>query len=116
MKQLNEYRHRGYTDRVDVTFDISLHEYGLIRNPKTTETIFCINPTNDFPDDDYEYEYTSNPISVEDVRDALQEAGDGYFSFVGSDLETELTNLSNEWLTTHIMSLNMYNGAFDPRN
>ena len=75
MYQESDYEE--YTDKVDVTFDISLHEYGIIRNPKTDETIFCLNPTDDFPPDGYEYEYRHATVTIEEVREAVRNMEDG---------------------------------------
>ena len=112
----NELRdlEKNYTDRVDCTLDISLHEYGLIRNPETTDTLFCLNTTDNYEMSDFEYKYMSDLISKDDVIDALMEVDKGYFSFIGSDLESELESLDNDNLTHTIMSLNQYSGVFHP--
>ena len=113
MEKLNEDE---YTDRTDATFDIALHEYGLVRNPTNNDTVFCLNTVDNHEvAEDFEYIYVHSIIEKEDVYNALQEAGDGYFSFIGSDLETEIDRLDNDYLSHHIFSLNMYNGVFDPR-
>ena len=107
-----EHNMKNFTDRVDVTLDISLHEYGIVRNPKTNKTIFCDNVTSDFPPKGYEYTYTIDFINVDEVAGALMDMDDGYFSFIGSDLDTELDSLNNDCLAHHIMSMNMYDGHF----
>ena len=110
-----------HTDTVDASIEISLHEYGLARNPKTHETVFCVNPSSEYENGDvfqdmtvWEFKYRYDEISLDDVIEALHDAGPGYFSFIGSDLETELSELDNDFLSHHIMSLNMYNGHFTP--
>jgi hypothetical protein len=103
-----------YTDRMDVNEDTSLHEYGLIRNPRTDRTIFCTNPTGNYPEKSYRYKYVIDFISLNDVIDALEEVSEGYFDFIGSDRKTELENLDNDCLTHTVHSLNQYNGNFDP--
>jgi hypothetical protein len=104
-----------HTDRVDVTLEISLNEYGLVRNPNDNDTIFCLNPTDDYMHPpEHEYEYRHVDISLDDVREALEEASEGFFSFIGSSRSNEISTLNNESLTHHIMSLNMYNGYFSP--
>jgi hypothetical protein len=112
MTPCNEDTH---TDRMDVDFDISLHEYGIVRNPINNDTVFCLNPTNEFPEDDqHPHEYSNFNISIEDVEEALEEAEDQFFSFIGSDRKTEMKELSNNSLAFTIRSLNQYNGYFDP--
>jgi len=115
-----EIEKRKYTDRVDADFDTSLYECGLVRNPKTNKVIFCINY---FEVCEYGMTWEDGVpvpimdttfISWSDVWDALNEVEDGYYSFIGSDKETELKNLNAKYLTGHIQSLNMYNGHFDP--
>ena len=103
---------RKYTDSIDVTTTISLYEYGYIRNPKTGKTICCLNAGLEHNKDNPPIIKTTF-ISLEDVEEAIEEAPNGYFSFIGSDKETELKELNNEYLTWHIMTLNMYHGAFD---
>ena len=112
---MNPCNENTHTDRIDVTFDIALYEYGIVRNPKNNDTVFCLTTTNDFlDDDDDDHEYSNYDISFDDVLDALKEAGKGYFSFIGSDLDTELKALDNNHLAIHIYSLNQYNGCFAP--
>jgi len=110
---LKESKYKNYTDRIDVNFDITLHEYGVIRNPKTDHTIFCLNPCDNYEmNEDFEYEYEKTFITLEDVREILEEIEDGYFSFIGSDKNTEIVNLDNDCLSHHIQSINQYNGYF----
>lgn len=113
MQNCNENTH---TDRLDADFDISLHEYGIVRNPITNDTVFCLNPTDDFPPDNYEYQYSNFDITPDDVIEALNEAEPGFFSFIGSDLKTELERIKQDdtVLSYVIYSLNQYNGHFNP--
>jgi len=108
----NEHNLKAYTDRVDVTLDISLHEYGIVRNPKTNRTIFCTNPSDD-PFNKVPYEYLIDFIDMDTVIEALQEVEQGCFDFIGSDRQAEIDQLDNNYLTHHIMSLNQYCGYFD---
>ena len=107
------------TDRVDANDKISLYEYGILRNPETNKTVFCIN-THELNADFGEIDRKVKPrikisyISLDDVIEALEDVEEGYFSFIGSDRKTELEEISDEYLTIHILSLNMYNGWFDP--
>ena len=86
-----------YTDRLDVDGDTSLYEYGFIRNPKTDETICCINTyVGDEDISDWhkarKYILRNQYISFAEVFEALEDASDGYYSFIGSDRQTELDN------------------------
>ena len=120
MDNIKGLNRNNYVDRVDVDFDISLYEYGLVRNPKTNHVIFCINYydveeygmtwKNGLPVPMYQDTY----ITWSNVWDALEEASNGYYNFIGSDKETEQVNLEKNYLTRHILSLNMYNGWFSP--
>ena len=113
-----------YSDRVDMSFEISLYEYGLVRNPTTNHVIFCLNT---YEVEKYgmtwDYEFGGGPvpeydwatINYQDMVEALEEQPDGYFKFIGETKKEALENLHSEYLTHHIQSLNMYNGWFDPR-
>jgi len=104
----------AYTDRVDVTMEISLFEYGIIRNPKTNECIFSMYLTNEEPDDDKEIKLNHVDISLADVRGYLiDDSSQGFFDYIGSDLETELDRLDNDYLTNIINSINSYDGWFN---
>jgi len=102
-----------FTDRMDDSTHISLYEYGIIRNPKTNKCVVCTNRNEEL------YENSLKPIvkvfwlDFDDVKEALGEAEDGYFNFIGSTRKEELRSLDNNFLTGHIHSLEMYNGAFD---
>lgn len=120
MENLNGINRKSYSDRVDMDFNTSLFEYGLVRNPKTNKVIFCINY---FDVEEYGFEwedgepvpiYHTTHITWSDVWDALEKAEDEYYKFIGSDRNTEMNNLDKDYLTHHIQSLNMYNGWFDP--
>ena len=104
----------AYTDRVDVTIEISLLEYGIIRNPKTNECIFCITRTCEWEmeDDDKSIELQHRDISIDDMKEYLEEwASDGFFSFIGSDKQKELDQLDNNFAHL-IQSITMYDGYF----
>ncbi|MCP4597018.1 hypothetical protein [Neptuniibacter sp.] len=108
-----------FSDRIDMTTTISLYEYKIIRNPKTDKCIICYNchalenigSVVDYdkavkPDIGVEY------ISFDDVKEELENVEPGYFDFIGADRQTEIDDLNNDYLTNHIFSLDMYNGAF----
>lgn len=106
----------NYTDRVDVSIEISLLEYGILRDPETNECLFCI-PISDnweMEDDDKSIVLKSHEVSVSDVRDYLiDESSKGFFSFIGSSLEKELERLDNNDLAHIIHSINQYDGWFN---
>ena len=95
-----------YTDRTDVNSYISLFDQGAIRNPETNETLFPLNLyQGDFicPEEDESADVSSDNVRNQDidfneVKEALQEIDSGYYSFIGSDRETELKNLDNDYL------------------
>jgi predicted transcriptional regulator len=102
-----------HIDTVDADFITSLYEYGIARNPKTGETIFC--RTAGYREDGIElteHRYTTMNITIEDVKEDLNEIDPGYFSFIGSDLQTELTRLSNGHLSGTILSMNQYDERY----
>jgi len=104
----------AYTDRVDVSMEISLFEYGIIRNPETNECIFNKYLTNEEPDDDEQIELNYVNVSLTDVRDYLiEDTCQGFFSYIGSDLKTELERLDNNNLSHIINSINSYDGWFN---
>jgi hypothetical protein len=109
----------NFTDKVDVTTTISLYEYGIIRNPKTDKCIICIN-THELEANWGQLDADSikpiiriDHISLEDVKEGLEEMKQGYFDFIGSTKKEELHALDNEYLSHHITSMNQYNGYFD---
>lgn len=101
---LNRLEKEGYTDRLDVSMEISLFEYGIIRNPKTDKVIYYIPEIK-------KYDWTT--ITLEEVKEVLETATNGFYSFIGSTKETELNQLDNNYLTNIIHSLNSYSGAFN---
>lgn len=98
-----------YTDRVDVSFEISLGDYGIVRNPKTDEVIYgsAANDEGGYGAFDTTY------ISLEDVREVLEDIEDGFFDYIDSNRETELNNLDNNNLASIIYSINSYGDYFN---
>jgi hypothetical protein len=101
----------GFTDKMDVSTMISLFEYGIVRNPKTSQTIMT---TTDYREglDPNTYRFSKDIITLKDVKDALNEAGKGFYDFLGSTKEKEMANLDNDNLSGLIFSLNQWNGYF----
>lgn len=106
----------NYTDRVDVSIEISLLEYGILRDPETTECLFCQPLTDNWEmdEDDKSIVLKSCDVSVSDVRDYLiDESSKGLLSYIGSNLKTELERLDNNMLAHIIQSINQYDGWFN---
>lgn len=95
-----------FTDRVDVDFNISLYDYGVVRNPKNDMTLIGIKPNNEGSYSDYSITY----ISLDDVKEVLEDMDDSFFRTIDSDKETVLQNLDNENLAQYIMDINFENG------
>ena len=106
-----------FTDRMDASIKISLYEYQIIRNPKTDKSVICTNTHEmDLMDETIKPKVRVEYISFDDVHEALEEASEGYFNFIGSTKEKELKLLDNDYLTMSIFSLDQYNGYFELRN
>lgn len=105
----------GFTDGTDVSPEIALFEYGMLRNPATDETIMASGDVQSgevaFTLDDKKFDIVH--ISLDDVKVALEEAAEGFFKFIGSTKEEELKNLSKDYVSGTVHSLNMYNGYWD---
>lgn len=91
----------NYIDGSDIDLNISLFEYGSIRNPKTGDVLYYFNR---------HFDWTT--VTIDDVIEALNELNGGFFDFIGSTKEDELLNLDNDHLIFIINSLNTYNGYF----
>lgn len=105
-----DYDH--YEDRVDVTIEISLIEYGIIRDPEDGECLFYKDNPN--PEDDDRIQLYKHDVSFDDVKDYLEQiASDGFFRFIGSSLYKEVENLDNESLAPIIQSINQWDGYFN---
>ena len=98
----------GFIDTIDVSAEISLCEYGLMRNPKTGKVIYSIPIEST-----HEIQLDWTIVNLEDAQEFLEEAPDGFFSFISSNKKTELKNLSADFLSNIILSANMYNGWFE---
>jgi hypothetical protein len=111
LKAIEDGEYDQYTDRMDVSIEISLFEYGIIRNPQNNEVLFYNG--NPEPLDDHRISLRHTEISLADVRGYLiDESSKGFFSYIGSSLEKELAELDNNYLAGLIHSINMYDGYF----
>lgn len=97
---------KGFTDTVDVDTAVSLCEYGIARNPKTGLVIYAFQKENGT----FAFDWTR--ADIDDVKEALSEMREGFWSFIGSSLENELSGLNNDYLSSIIMSMNNWNGYF----
>lgn len=105
-----------YTDMVDATMEISLLEYGIIRNPETNECLFLIETVDNYEmtDDNKPIILKACDVSIEDIKDyLLNNAEPGFFSFIGSSRKKELDQLDNNNLAHIIQSINQYDGWFN---
>ena len=99
-----------YTDRMDVDKNISLYDYGVVRNPINNETMICLNPgTNEKPD------IIIKHISIDDVAEALEDMPDSFWDSIGSDKDFVIDNLDNNDLSIWIYDINQWNGRFLPQ-
>ena len=100
---------RGFSDMSDASAEISFMEYGMIRNPKTDQVIYCTPVDADYKEIMLDWSI----VSIEDVREYLEEdATDGFYSFIGSSKEKELNQLNNNYLAGVIQGINQYDGYF----
>lgn len=104
MNILEQLETEGYTDGLDASMGISLFEYGIIRNPKTDKVIYYVPEIK---------KYDWSTVAIGEVKEVLETATNGFYSFIGSTKEIELKQLDNNNLSNIIHSLNSYSGAFN---
>ncbi len=102
MKKINKV----FTDRTDASLTVSLFEHGCIRNPKTNKVIYSCKSLSGL----FLYDYTY--VSIEELKEDLEETEQCYFDFDGSNREEAIKKLNNDYLTHHITGLNMYNSLY----
>jgi hypothetical protein len=102
----------NYTDRVDVTIEISLFEYGILRDPEDGECLFYKDGfINEEPDNDFRIQLYKHDVSIDDVKDYLENhAKDGFFRYIGSSKYKEIERLDNGNLAHIISSINQWDG------
>ncbi|MCK5615786.1 hypothetical protein KAR91_78710 [Candidatus Pacearchaeota archaeon] len=99
----------GFSDMSDASAEISFMDYGMLRNPKTNQVIYCMPVDADYKEIMLDWSI----ISIEDVKEYLKEdATDSFYSFVGSTKEQELKGLDNNYLSSIIQAINQYDGNF----
>lgn len=107
-ESLEELNEEEYTDRVDVDFDISLYEYGVVRNPQNDQTLIGIKPSNDGLYTDYAVTY----ISLDDIKEVIENMEDGFFNYIDQPKEEILEILNNDHIAPYIQYVDSYNGYF----
>lgn len=106
-----------YTDRIDVNMEISLLEYGIIRNPTTNRVIFA-RPKNDQSIEsdnynDYLYDYTD--YTTDDLLSDITDQDQGFFSYIGIDKRSYIRMIheADNQITVFIQDLYSYSNPFD---
>lgn len=108
-----------FTDKMDVSTQISLYEYGIIRNPKTNKCVVCTNVSElnssfgDLSNGSTKPRIRVVYIDFDDVQEALEDVSLGYFSYIGRYKDTVLAELDDDYLTAHIYLLEQYCGYFE---
>ena len=98
----------GFTDMSDASAEISFLEYGMLRNPRANQVIYC-GPVDCLY---AEIRLDWSLIGIDDVKEYLENATDGFYSFIGSTKRKELDQLDNEFLSSLIQTINQYDGNF----
>jgi len=108
-----EFDLTGYDDRIDINSEVSLFEYGIIRQSKTGKTLLW-HKTLDHEKIEESGYITLEYISEQDVRDALKNIDKGYYDFIGSDRGKILSEINNDpgQLADIIHSISQWNGGF----
>ena len=99
----------GYTDHVDASPDISLLDYGMLRNPDNNHCIFYQQRSGKHG----LFKWTN--IDVEDVKWQLENYCEKpFFESHGIMLEDYLQDLDNSCLSLTVYDLNSYYGILYP--
>ncbi len=100
-----------FTDTVDIDFRVSFFEYGIARNPKNNFVIYSLLGATEETINNYSYDYTI--VRIEEIIVAINDIEQGFFDYIGQEKEACLKELSNNYLSYWILSLNSYNGIFN---
>ena len=109
LEKVDDLNEDEFSDRVDVNFDISLYEYGVVRNPENDMTLIGTKPTDEGVYSDYAVTY----ISLDDVKEVIADMEDGFFEFIDQPKEEILQILTNEHLAPYIQYVDAYNGYWN---
>jgi len=101
-----------YTDTVDANSIISLYEYGILRNPVTGKCLRCLNASGGEHTKENKPVIRTQVITVDDVKECLEEISDGFFEFVGTPRKKYLAQLDEDYLASSIMAIDQWNSYF----
>ena len=110
-----EAMEKRFDDRTDATLEISLLEYGILRDSKTGYTIF-VHPKVEDSEDYNDYMYDWSEIDVAQVIDIINDISEGFFSFVGIEKAEYLKMLDNNYLASVIQDIKSYINPWDYLN
>jgi hypothetical protein len=99
-----------FHDRCDVSIEIALGEYGFIRNPSNDEVYYLYTWYGG--ENGREYFIKKTTITLEEVREYLEESDEGFFDYIGQTKEDCLNELHNNYLSNFIQPGNQYDGSF----
>jgi len=112
-----EAMEKRFDDRTDATLEISLLEYGILRDSKTGYTIFAHPKAWKEDSEDYrDYIYDWTEIDIEQVKEILNDISEGFFSFVGIEKAEYLKMLDNNYLASVIQDIKSYINPWDYLN
>jgi hypothetical protein len=106
IEENNDVCETDFPDRVDRDFEKSLYECGVVRNPENDMTLIGKTPTDEGVYDDYVVMY----ISLEDVKDVLEDMSDDFYEYIDDTKDHVLSTLDNDNLASIIQSIDAYNG------
>lgn len=99
----------GYTDHVDASPDISLLDYGMVRNPDNDHCIFYQHRAGKHG----LFEWST--VDIEDVKWQLENhCEQAFFENHGMTLDDYLEELNNKYLSMTIYDINSYYGVLYP--
>ena len=103
----------SYDDRMDVSPEISLFEYGILRQSKTGKVLFW-NKTLEHEKIEKSGYVTVSNISLGDVIECLKGMDVDFFTFIGSTYDKEIKRFEEnpDMLSNIIYSINQWNGWF----
>ena len=98
---------KNFEDTVDVSIEISLFEYGIIRKKSDGFTLLCT------ADSTRPFSFGVTTIQDDDIRNAIQEMEEGFYSYIDTNKD-EYIQLFNEAvknnknLTSFIQDIRQY--------
>ena len=100
-----------YDDVIDYSREISLYEYNIVRRSKDNKYLICRQTIDDVVMMNKKPEHEVVYISKKDIIEALNDyADDSFYSFVGTDKETYINELTDTNIAHAIQSLGCYYG------